>query len=451
MIFRKILNPIRRGLTTVLSWILKSKDLVKVLFDKYQIMNLKDFRTKLAFYYLGHLSNVMLFVALGLGLYTEWANSQNTAILLISLCGLLVFGISCAMQYYFDKHIIGQALLHLWLGCILGIIIFTNDQEYQYETMEESMHILLVSSAVFSLFWAVCERIMHLKTMDVTLFSTLQTLECVGVIIASLVVGGIDSLVIALCVIAFMLNLTAIRLKSVFSLLSLAILFILFSFMILPKLDIKANKYGLLCFVGRNAFEPIIDLYFSGLTALERWQAFFSKSGFVRKLTVILIFIVNLTFAGLTGQQSTTHKEWFVVVPLYIVFVALWLCFHVISFITAWILMNKVSECNLTFTSLGDNHRSMSRIMASKGLRHFGLISQRLMLLTLATTVLVFGVGWETRTAYSVCLALVLLPLETAALSLLWEMGDNLGGTCTGYALVAPHTGNRYTLAEAAT
>ncbi|WAR25458.1 TM168-like protein [Mya arenaria] len=407
------------------------------------IMNLKDIRMKIAFYYLGHLSNVMLSVALGLGLYTEWVNSENMAILLMALCGLLVFGLSCTLQYYLNKVTLGQSLLHLWLGCILGVIIFTDEQEYRYETLEESMDILLVSSAAFSIFWAVCERITHTKKVEASLFSTMQALECSGLIVASLVVGTIDSIVISLCVIAFLFNLTAIRLKSLLSLFSFAIFMLLVTFMILPSLPVKANMYGLICFAGRNSFEPIIDLYFSGFTTLERWQAFFSKSGILRKITVILIFFINLTFAGLTGHQSTGHKEWFVVVPLYVGFVLLWLCFHVIFLITSWILMNKVSECNLTFLSLSDNHRSMTRIMASKGLRHFGLISQRLTLLALVTSLLLFGVGWETRTAYSVGLFLVVLPLEMASLSLFRELGDNLGGTCIGYALVAPNTGNR--------
>ena len=35
-------------------------------------------------------------------------------------------------------------------------------------------------------------------------------------------------------------------------------------------------------------------------------------------------------------------------------------------------------------------------------------------------------------------LLLVVVPLESAALSLLREMGRALGGTCVGYALVAP-------------
>lgn len=408
-------------------------------------MNSKDTRMRIAFVYLGYLSDIMLIVALGLGLYSEWknSNSQNTAVIVISLFGLLVFGISCAMRYYFNQEVFGQAILYIWLGCILGVIIFTNAEEYQYETMEESMDILLISSAAFGVFWSICERLLQQVKHEARLFTFKETLESVGLILAAVITGTVDSVTIALCVIALLLNLTAIRLKSVLAVCSLLVFFIIISFVIVPKLEVKVNIYGLACYAGRHAFIPIVDLYFSGLTTLERWQAFFCKSGITRKLVIIMIFLLNLSSAAIIGQLSTTHKEWFVVVPLFGVFALLWLCFHLIYLITTWKLMNKVTECNMTYNSLSDNHRSMTKIMASKGVRYFGLVSQRLVLLTLLTTILLLGVGWETRTNISVSLVMIVLPIEAVTLSLFWELGDNLGGTCIGYALIAPHTGSR--------
>jgi hypothetical protein len=35
------------------------------------------------------------------------------------------------------------------------------------------------------------------------------------------------------------------------------------------------------------------------------------------------------------------------------------------------------------------------------------------------------------------------LPLEIATLSLFWEMGERLGGTCTAYAMISPVTSLR--------
>lgn len=415
-------------------------------------MNIKDARAKLTVLYLGYLSDVMLTVALALGLYTEWTNSSNTVVLMISLCGLFVFVISCALQYYFDYTSLGKALLHIWLGCILGVITFNDSQEYQYETMEESMDILLVTSAVFGWFWCVCERFLQTKKQEAVLFSSTECLESLGLIIGSLVIGTIDSIAITLIIVAFILNLTAIRLKSLLGILTLLSLFTVVIFIFLPSLTSvndsgvprNVNIYGLMCFAGRHLFEPIIDLYFSSLSTLERWQVFFTKSGFIRRLVVAMIFILNLVSGVIIGRLSANHKEWFVVVPLFAVFAILWICFHVLYLITTWKLMNKVTECNLTYNSLSEENRSMNRIMASKGIRHFSLISRRIICISLITTILLMGVGWETKTNYSMGLAMIILPIEAVTLSLFSELGDNLGGTCTGYALIAPYTGQRY-------
>ena len=416
------------------------------------IMNLKDARAKLTVVYLGYVSDVMLTVALALGLYTEWTNSSNTTVLMISLCGLFVFVISCALQYYFNYTSLGKALLHIWLGCILGVITFNDSQEYQYETLQESMNILLVSSSVFGWFWSICERFLQTKKHDVRIFSSAECLESLGVTIGSLVIGTVDSIAIGICIVAFILNLTAIRLKSLLGVLTLISLAAFFIFIFLPSLTgvndsgvpRNVNVYGILCFAGRHLFEPIVDLYFSNFSTLERWQAFFIKSGFTRRLVIACIFILNLVSGSLIGRLSANHKEWFVVVPLFSVFAILWLCFHILYLISTWKLMNKVTECNLTYNSLSEDNRSMNRIMASKGIRHFSLISRRIIFLTLITTILLMGVGWETKTNYSVGLVMMILPIEAVTLSLFWELGDNLGGTCTGYALIAPYTSQRY-------
>ena len=80
----------------------------------------------------------------------------------------------------------------------------------------------------------------------------------------------------------------------------------------------------------------------------------------------------------------------------------------------------------------------MNKIMAAKGIRHFSLISQRLASVTLLTTILLGGISWTTKTALSVGLWMTVLPTEICVISLLWEMGATLGGTCVGYGIVAP-------------
>lgn len=405
-------------------------------------MKVKDVRLRAVFTYVQYLSNIVLIVALGLGLYTQWMFTQNSAILVISLLGLLVFGISCAFQYYFNLQSIGQALLHVWLGCILGVVIFMNPKEYEYVGTQELMNILLLVSLGLSGFWSVCERIFHLVKYEAKLFSKIEVLESIGLIVASLVTG-LDAIAISFLIIAMVMNLTAIRLKSFMGVLSFVILIVLSSTFFFRDIDVSVDIYGLVCFVGRHAFNPILDLYFSGLSTLQRWQSFFSLSKFLRHFTVVLIFLLNISLAVMIGQQSMSHKEWFVVLPIYLAFAVVWLCFHSIALITMWKLMSKITECNLTYNSISDEQRSMNRILASKGVRHFSIISHRLICLTLFTTILLQGIGWETRSGYSLSLFLVMFPIEGMTLSLFWELGDHLGGTCIGYALVAPVAGKR--------
>lgn len=406
-------------------------------------MNVKDARTKVSIVYLGYLPNIVLLVALGFGLYTEWVNSQNLTVFMISVCGLFIFAVSCALQYYFNMETMGKALLHIWLGYILGIIIFEDSSEYQYESLEEAMNILLITSAIIGWFWSICARVLQLYKHEIQLFSFSENLESLGMIIAALVMGTVDSIALTLFVLSFIINLTAIRLKSILGLLTLIVLFVVVAFVFLPTRNMQVNVYGIMCFAGRHLFDPIVDLYFSGFSTLERWQAFLSKTGIARRFVIIVIFVVNFASVALIGRPLANHKEWFVVIPIYAVLAIFWLCFHIIYMITTWKLMNKITECNITYNGMLDNHRSMNRVMASKGIRHFSLISRRIIFITLITTLLVAAVGWETKTCDSIGLLMLVLPVEAMTLSLFWELGDNLGGTCTGYALISPYTGQQ--------
>jgi hypothetical protein len=388
------------------------------------------------------LSTTILIVALGLGLYTQWQVTENTAILIISLVGLLVFGISCALQFYFHYPYIGQILFHVWLGCILGIIIFSEEKEIQYMMPQEVMNILFITSLCVHCFWTVLERALRMHNHAPSLVPQTEILEEMGFAVSTLITGN-DAIAISLMIAAVSCNLVAIRMKSYLGLLNFIGLACLACFVFYNDLNISVNVYGLACFVGRHAFEPIIDLYFSGLSSLERWESFFRLSKFWRHITVLSVFMLNLVTGGVIGRLSANHKEWFIVVPLFVFFAILWLCFHFLSFITCWKLMNKITDCNLTFASLPDENKNMNQIMAAKGVRHFSLISQRLVCITLVTTVVLLGVGWTTRTAYSLSFISILLPIECMTLTLFWELGAFLGGTVTGYAIITPNTGQR--------
>ncbi|KAK3101000.1 hypothetical protein FSP39_000115 [Pinctada imbricata] len=406
------------------------------------MMSMKDLHKNFSVSQLGYVSDIVLVVALGLGLYTQWLYTENITILYIAIIGLLIFAISCALQYYFSYSGVGKALLHLWMGCILGILIFTDQKEIEYVTTQEVMDILLVTSMGMGWFWSLLSRFLRLVKSEPKIFSSDVILESLGLAAATIVTGK-DWLSFCILLIAFEFNLIAIRFKSYLGLLCFCAFLAVSSFTIVHDMKIVVNIYGIACFLGRHSFDPVIDLYFSGLSILDRWQVIFSQSQLTRHLIVILLFLLNLVSGAFIGHSLTGHKEWFVVVPLFVIFAIIWICFHAIFFITCWKFMSKITKCNLTFSSLSDERKNMNRIMSSDGVRHFSLISQRLICFTFLTTVVLLGLGWETRTLTSISLIMTILPLEAMTLSLFWEMGDFLGGTATGYAIIAPVTGQR--------
>jgi hypothetical protein len=283
---------------------------------------------------------------------------------------------------------------------------------------------------------------LHFVKHEAKMFTPMQILESIGLMISTLVTGK-DAISFSILILAFNCNLTAIRLKSFLGLLSFILMMTISTIIIFRDASLAGNYYGLACFVARHSFEPFIDLYFSGLTTLQRWQPFFSLSRLSRYSFVLLVFAFNIATGAVIGKLSTNHKEWYVVVPLTGFFACFWLCFHLMYFITCWKLMSRISECNLTYHSLTDERKNMGRIMASKGVRHFSLISQRLICITLLTTIILGALSWETRTSNSLSMVLLVLPVECLTLSLFWYLGDNLGGTATGYAVIAPVTGQK--------
>ncbi|KAJ7331216.1 hypothetical protein OS493_019998 [Desmophyllum pertusum] len=85
---------------------------------------------------------------------------------------------------------------------------------------------------------------------------------------------------------------------------------------------------------------------------------------------------------------------------------------------------------------LSDN--SMSDVMASKGLRHFCLVSQIVSLYTLLSTFLVIASAWQETNPVFIGMLLIILPVELLIYDILTKLGKSVGGTAIGYAVVAP-------------
>ena len=319
-------------------------------------------KSNLSILYLRFIPELILIVALGIGLYTQWIYTRNSTISVIGILGAFVFALSCALRYYFGYQDLGRALFHVWVGCLTGILAFTNRTELQYVTLEEVMEAMFMTSMVLGWCWNLLDRMLKLRPVEVRLLTLSEGLESVGLIIASLVTG-VDCVALSMFTLAYIFHISAMRLKSFMGLLSFIAFIFVGIFLFFPSLEVKPNIYTLTCFVGRHAFQSIIDFYFCGLSMIDRWQSFFDKSRLLRYISVLLTFCLEIVFLIVIGHRTSKHKEWYIVFILFIAVAVFWCMFHIMVFLTMWKFMGKISECNAS----ADDDRSFQRIMAAKG------------------------------------------------------------------------------------
>lgn len=404
----------------------------------------KELRAQLTLQNVQYVPEIVLLVALGLGLYTQWVSTQDLVLSFISISAMFIFAISCALRYYCNLQNAGSAVFHVWVGCLVGILAYTDSSVVEYLTTQEVMEALFLTSLVLGVFWHILSRlVVRLSDQQPQLLGLAAGLEGTGLVIGGIVTGN-SAWVLALVTLAFMAHIGALRLKSVPSLISLAALVVICIMCIFPALSLKPNVYILVGMAGRHILPAVLDLYLQNYSMLERWHHLvFKLPCILRYLSLLTIFALDVLLGVLVGLSTTQHKEWFVVFPMYLAMAAVWLLLHLAYFAACWQLMGKVTQCNAAHASLGETAHSYPRIMAARGLRHFGLVTQRLICLSLTSTLVLLALGWETRSPLSLTLMFTVLPLEVATLSLFWELGDQLGGTCTAYAMISPVTALR--------
>ena len=76
-------------------------------------------------YFIYLLSNGLLMAAVCLGLYSRWLLSQEMVVLVVALMAVFVFAVCCALVYYFKLESLGWCVAHTWLGCLMGVVAFT--------------------------------------------------------------------------------------------------------------------------------------------------------------------------------------------------------------------------------------------------------------------------------------------------------------------------------------
>lgn len=94
-------------------------------------------------------------------------------------------------------------------------------------------------------------------------------------------------------------------------------------------------------------------------------------------------------------QQLGQLEQWYLVIPGFCLFGLFWSICHVILLVTMWGFHTKLSECQRAWRAQRSVSRSLNQVMASRGIRHFCLISERLVLFSMLSTVILGAVSWQ--------------------------------------------------------
>ncbi|XP_033880569.3 transmembrane protein 168-like [Acipenser ruthenus] len=388
--------------------------------------------------YLGCLASLNLMVALCMGLYVRWEKTADTIILVIFILGLFVLGIASILYYYFSMEAASLSLSHLWFGFLLGLLCFLNNPSFKSDVKEEATKYLLLTSIIIRTLWALVERVCGCVRYRPALLTSAEFLELVGFAIASTAMLLEKSMSIILLVASLAMLIIDLRMKSFLAVPNLVTFTVLSSILFFPSLNIPTNPFALACFFSRLICDPLLDVYFSGLSVTERWLPFLNRGRLCRRLSILPLGLVEIIFFILAAFKLGDLHLWYFVIPGFSIFGIFWLVCHVIFIITVWGFHSKLNDCHNVYYTQRTDSRNLDRVMASKGMRHFCLISERLVFFSLLSTAILGAVSWQPTNGIFMSVFLVVLPLESLTHGLFHELGNCLVGTCVGYAVVIP-------------
>ncbi|XP_069484010.1 transmembrane protein 168 [Ambystoma mexicanum] len=388
--------------------------------------------------YLGYLARITLLVAICMGLYVRWEKTEDSLILVIFILGLFVLGIASILYYYFSMEAASLSLSHLWFGFLLGLLCFLDNSSFKSDMKEEATKFLLISSMAIRTLCSLVERICGCVWQRPTLLTSVEFLELAGFAIASTIMLFEKSMSIILLVAALAMLMIDLRMKSFLAIPNLVIFGVLTCVFFFPSLGIPINPFALACFFSCLVCDPLFDVYFSGLSVTERWKPYLYRGSICRRLSVIFVGCIELVFFILSTFKLSNLSLWYFVIPGFSIFGIFWLVCHIIFLITLWGFHTKLNDCHKVYSTHNVENNSLDRVMASKGMRHFCVISARLVFFSLLATAIFGAVSWQHDRGIFMSVFLIVLPLESMAHGLFHELGNCLGGTCVGYAIVIP-------------
>lgn len=349
--------------------------------------------------WLGYLSGLNLLVALCLGLYARWERTAETTLLVIFVLALIVLGIASVVYYYFNMERVSLSLLHLWFGFLLGLQCFLNSPALESDVKEQAANYLLLASVALRTLWALLERLFGCTKYRPAFLTSAERLELVGFATASTALLIQKSFSVMVLVVALATVMVALRMKALLALPNLVCFAVITAVLFFKSLHITINPFALACFFSQLICDPLLDVYFSGLSVTERWQPFLVWRGLWRRLSLLPLLVVEVTFIVLAARKLQDLDQWYLMIPGFVVCVLFWAICHMVFVITVWGFHTKLSECQRLCVSQGSGVSGLDKIMASKGMRHFCLISERLVLFSLVSTVAVAALCWQVGTA----------------------------------------------------
>lgn len=343
--------------------------------------------------WLGYLSSLNLLVALCLGLYARWERTAETILLVIFILALVVLGIASIMYYYFNMERLSLSLLHPWFGFLLGLLCFLNSPALQSDLKERAANYMLLTSVALRTLWALLERLFGCTRYRPAFLTSAERLELAGFAAASTALLLQKSLSVMVLVVALATVMVALRMKALLALPNLVCFAVITGVLFFHSLNITINPFALACFFSQLICDPLLDVYFSGLSVTERWQPFLAWRVLWRRLSLLPLLLVEVTFIVLSARKLKDLDQWYLMIPTFVVCVLFWAICHMVFVITVWGFHTKLSDCQrVCLSQLGSG---LDKIMASKGVRHFCLISDRLVLFTLVSTVAVAVACWQ--------------------------------------------------------
>jgi hypothetical protein len=258
---------------------------------------------------------------------------------------------------------------------------------------------------------------------------------------------------------SFFLLIITLRLRAFHSFILLSLNLIYFFYYYTPY-----SYIACFCFLVRLIGRPIVELYFVSLTSLERWIELLHLSSPLRRsfqrLMIVIYCLLPIQSIFAIGHTVRLHDEWFVIVPMFVISVLAWFVFRSLTFSLLWMLSNKLIDCYLTMIQAnaesGKHQISLIKLMASKGkyvrlrppssnvcrvhlgIRYFGLITWPILVCSTLLTMFIGLLHYDTCTSYSLVVFLLTIHFECLLLALVKQLTSIVGGSCIGYALVAP-------------